>query len=333
MKYALFLFISLFVAPFICAQNAGLWLGRVNEYNPEYRKIQMDRELAGMNRQKNVIEADTDGQRYMAELTFLDALADFKEDLEAYYSDLFDTAYTTAIETLNSEIAEIRRESAATAHTRSKELFQAGRISAHELEEKRIALLEYESELIQTQSQKEDIVNYYHHITGMKWDPSIIEGFASVQWEPDRSRWVENDLSYQRAEITVQHARFLLDTLADNAPRFIQQKTELQMKNARLQLETARFNAEPNYEKTVLRLNSLRKQLNVLSQRLELEKTQLEDYQQRFEEGRISKEQYTQQTVNQLLAERSYLQGCNQYMQELVGAIVTVDKRPAEVLQ
>lgn len=308
--------------------DLGDWLETVNRYNPEFKKIAMDRELMEMNRSKALIEADTESDRFSAELSYLASLSDIQDDLLGYYTDLFDTLYSVRIEELSMQIAETKVENEKDSHKRTEELFQAGRVSEETAAETRIALLEAETELYRIRSDKEEVRRYYHHVTGMEWDFELLHDDTLLRWVPDPSLRLENDVDYRRAEIALNNARTLLSNLPDNAPPFTRKKTELQVENARLQLEAAEFNARPRYENIVRSITVQRKKIEAAVERLRLEEKKLQDSRARYESSLISREQYRSRQIAQLSAERLYWETMNQYSQLLIGAIVGAGNLP-----
>lgn len=325
-----------FSAALLPAEDFGSWLERVNEYNPEYRKIVTDQELSGINRTKGLIEAVNKSDEYSVEITYFNDIANSKKDLISYYTDLLGTGFSLGSANITLQAAEIRNNTAEISYSRTKQLFNSGRVQEYEVEELRIALLESQKGLNQARSDVENLLRYFRHITGMDWNSKLESMFTNpefVRWKPEQSLWLDKDLDHRKAVSSLKYAERAVDSLSGNAPAFEQRKAKAQLENARLQLEAAEFNAKPNYENIIRNIESLKNTIVIVTERLNLEEKKFADATLRFEKSIISAEQYSQQRISELSAKKAYLDAWKQYMTAIIGEMVAVEAQPAEVFQ
>ncbi|TFG61672.1 MAG: hypothetical protein E4H36_09845 [Spirochaetales bacterium] len=331
LKFTFFL-VLIFSARFAYSQSLAEWLTGMKQVHPVYKRALLDREIADLNRKKNLIEASTEEQKLGAEITYISALSALTVQYKTFYEDVADAAFTVALEGTDLEIAEVRFKIASDSYNRAKVQYQQGLVSAESVEGQRIASVEAEKELLQARETRNDAARYFTYTTGLEWKPYVTDLFTLFSWLPDKDTWHKADFPLQKARIQHALAGYRLDHLPANAPPGEKRISEISLEQAVLTEKAAEFDADRTFARNLLDIKSLKETAEILSRKLDLEVTQTAGTRLRFQQGAVSEQEYDQKRVTTLQAERNSLAAILEFTIALFDAVVLSGFLPEDVL-
>lgn len=317
----------------ISGEDFGTWLAGMKEVHPAYKRALLDRETAELTKKRDLIEAGTEGQRLNTEIAYINTLISIRVELQSFYRDTADAAFTVAIEDIDYEIAGIREKIAGDDFERALLQYEEGLASEEEVEEKRIVLVEAERALLEAGEARKDANTYFTYSTGREWTPALTGLFSLFVWLPEKEAWMEADYALAKARLQTRLTEYRLDSLAANAPAGEKRLTEIGAEQARLAEEAALFDSERRYAKTVLNLRSRRQEAELLSRKQELEEELAKAAFRRFEEGAASEQEYDLRRISALQAERNRLEAVLDFVFQIFEAVLISGSLPEEVLR
>jgi outer membrane protein TolC len=304
--------IQLFCAGLLVAETGALSTV-AKEHNQDYRRLNLELELALLRVERQEIRARDTLERLEAEDSLLAARLTYRRGLEDFHHSLIASLYNVAVQ--NERLALSRLQSArAEERVRQEELrFERGLVPQSEVLQAVLALRSARRDHDNARWLLEDAEIHFRETAGQDWREALIPRVAPVE-SGSREQWILHDLALQRSELASRRARERQDRMPRNAAEFDRRIIAAEVEQAAFELERSRSEAERRFEQLSRRLQAqwetvlIRREETVLREELATESRR------NFERGMITAaerdqiaEQVVQARIQALEAGRDYL--------------------------
>lgn len=311
--------ILLYCSGILTAETGELFT-LAQDNNPEYQRLHMELELAGLRAERQQIQARDPLDRLQAVDAVLSSRIAYRAGLEVFFLSTLQAAYDVARSETNLEIADLQ-ESLTTEQLRQVELrFERGLVADTEVISARIArraaLRDYEN----ARWIRDDARIRFHEVTGHDWDEVYLpRSDANTYDRADARRdWLDAHLELQRSMVAAEIAQRRRERLPQNAPEFDRRIAAAEVAQAESAATQTQTEASRAFEHIARRLIHLRETILIRENELTLRNELADEFRRSFERGMATTAERDQAAIQRLQARIHLLDAEHDYYSAVV---------------
>lgn len=329
-----------FCAGMLAAETGALF-AVAEEYNQEYRRLQLDRELTRLRLERQSIQSRDDLDRLQATDAALVARREYRRGLETFYHSVLDAAFAVPADEFRRDIAGLQAARASEQLRQVELRFQRGIVPRTEVIHAQIALRAALRDEEITRWSLEDSRIAFRDMFGRDWDYLVLPRIDSPDALPDalpgppgaaedlRDVWTDAHLGLARAGIAAEIARFRRDRLPGNAPLFDRRIADAEVERAEFELTRARSEAERQYEEITRMHRSQVQTILIRREEMDLQEELARESRRAFDRGLATSLDRDQAAIQHLQARIQLLNAELAYLRTGVTWMLALDGTPS----
>ncbi len=313
-------FVSGFSLPLDDALNTAV------SSDTSYMAAKIELEIAKMDYEKSKLQADTERDTLLAELSYQKSLQSYELSLKNTYKELLETIFDLISDRISLDIAKLQLENAEEAYQANKRLFEKSLISENDLKSSELDLKQASADLAAVQNSlklSEEIYKSYFDVDIKDIEISLPENPLKGLSLED---YMANLTSVKIAELNLKIADYDLKNLSLDASTYEKNRAQLSYKKAKMDHENTINEAKKNFENSINSLKKTLENLKILKESIDLEEKILKDFEKRFEKGLISRQQLNTQKIKLLNKKQNYYSLLKTYYISLINLLIDAKK-------
>lgn len=330
---ALFATVILTFCAGMLAAETGALFAVAEEYNQEYRRLQLDRELTALRLERQRIQA----RDKLDELHVGDAALamdqTYRRGLEAFYHDILDATFGVAAAQLRRDIAELHTARAREQLRQVELRFDRGLAPRTDVLQARVALRAARRDGESAGWALDDSLITFRDALGRDWDASLLPRVTGLPDTPGppadyREAWMDAHPGLARARKALEIARYRRANLPGNAPAFDRRIAEAEVERAEFEVTRARTAAEGEYEQITRSRRTQGETILIRREEIELQEDLSRESRLSFERGMATALERDQAAIQLLQARLQLLTAELEYLKRDVARSLALTGAP-----
>ncbi len=305
------------------------------EVNSNYILSELALEKADMEYQKAVIESTNKKTELSAEISLLNGKSSVDKYVKSFYTEIIGAVFSVRSSEKALEVARLNYENSKMDFEKSEGLFKKSLLSKQDLDNAQITLEDKENSLNKAREDYDNLLADFSRYTGIEWSEVsgiVLEIPDYRKYMVSEETWFAKSYSIEIAQKNLESAVYDLENLYSNSSEYTKRSSEIAKKQKEIDFEMAEITLRNDKRTSEQNLEYLRKQLENLNGKLEIERDIFKDTEDRYKKELVSQQQYNQQKISCLNSEKQVIDAQKNYWNSLIAYLMSTGKTPEDIL-
>lgn len=341
-RKALFATVILSFCAGLLAAETGALFAVAEEYNQEYRRLQLNHELAALRAERQSIQARDRVDELQVAETIFSARETYRRGLESFYHAVLDVAFEVLTSSLRLDLAEHQVTRGTEQVSQAELRFTRGLVPQTEVINSRIELRGARRDRDNAQWSLQDAHIVFTDALGADWSQDLLPRVDAASFhgiDDPTGDWSERDAvlasvletspATGRAGVAAEKARVRHGRLPANAPAFDRRIADAEVEQAEFEVSRVRADTERQFEQVLRQLQSQSETILIYREELELREELARESRLNFERGMATSLERDQAMIQLLQTRIQLLNAELEFFKTRVTRQLLLGKTPA----